>query len=80
MRKRRPETRSRGSTSSPSCPGRSTTELDTCVDRLQQLQVYLVDFESYDLEQLMSFARETNDGCNDAQADNAALAAALGAR
>ena len=40
--------------------------------------LYLVDYESYDLEQLTSYASEVNDGCNQARSDSAALAAMIG--
>lgn len=54
-----------------------TTELDGCVDNLQTLQFYLLDYESYDLTALGDYAQEVNDRCNQAQTDNAALAALL---
>lgn len=56
---------------------RVSTELDTCVTQLQRLQGYLVDFQSYDLEALIAYARGVNDGCDRAKSDNAALAAKL---
>lgn len=56
---------------------RVTTELDACVTQLQQLQVYLVDFQSYDVDSLISYARGVNEGCNLAKSDNADLAEKL---
>lgn len=56
---------------------RVTTELDTCVTQLQQLQAYLVDYQSYDLESLISYARSVNSGCARARSDNAELAQRL---
>jgi hypothetical protein len=51
-----------------------TTELDTCVDQLQQLQGYLINFNSYNADAVVTALQAVNDGCNAAQDDNAALA------
>lgn len=50
-----------------------SAELDSCVSDLQELQVYLVNFMSYDPDSLAQFAAEVNRGCNQARSDNAAL-------
>ena len=57
-----------------------SSELDTCISDLQQLQGYLVNFQSYDLTWLASYAGEVNRGCDRARSDNAALAQKLGAQ
>jgi small-conductance mechanosensitive channel len=51
-----------------------TTELDTCVEQLQQLQGYLINFDSYNADAVVTVLQEVNAGCNGAQEDNAALA------
>ena len=57
-----------------------SAELDTCVNSLEQLQGYLVNFASYDVTWLATYAGEVNGGCDKARADNAELAQALGAQ
>lgn len=55
-----------------------TFQLDTCITDLQTLQNYLVDFRSYDSDSLISYARNINDGCNQARDDSADLSDKLG--
>jgi len=50
-----------------------TTELDACVEQLQQLQGYLINYDLYDPDAVVSVVQQVNDGCNSAQDDNAAL-------
>jgi septal ring factor EnvC (AmiA/AmiB activator) len=45
-----------------------TQGMDTCIDDLQKLQTYLVDFASYDSDALISYAGAINSGCNQARA------------
>lgn len=54
-----------------------TMELGGCVDNLQTLQGYLVNFQSYDATELIKYATDINDACNQARADNAILAKRL---
>ncbi len=55
-----------------------TAELDACVNQLQQLQGYLINFDSYSADAVVTVLQEVNDGCNTAQDDNAALAKMIG--
>ncbi|WP_087874509.1 hypothetical protein [Arthrobacter globiformis] len=54
-----------------------TAEMDTCISDLQELQTYLVDLSSYDLDDVITYARQINDGCNKARADSDALSQKL---
>lgn len=54
-----------------------TEGMDLCIDNLQQLQTYLVNFDSYDSTALINYAREINSGCNQAKADSEALSRKL---
>jgi septal ring factor EnvC (AmiA/AmiB activator) len=54
-----------------------TEEMDICISDLQKLQTYLVDFSSYDPDDLITYARQINDGCNKARADSDALSKKL---
>lgn len=54
-----------------------TEGMDLCIDNLQQLQTYLVNFDSYDSTALINYAREINSGCNQAKADSDALSRKL---
>lgn len=56
---------------------RVTLELNSCVTQLQELQVYIVNYESYDWNSLVAYAQGVNDDCSRAKADNATLAARL---
>lgn len=56
---------------------RVTLELNSCVTQLQELQVYIVNYESYDWSSLVAYAQGVNDDCSRAKADNATLAARL---
>lgn len=55
-----------------------TTQMDECISGLQDLQAYLVDFESYDLESLITYAQSINDGCDRAREASADLSEKLG--
>ena len=59
--------------------GTVTQELDTCVNDLQALQGYLVNFQAYDSASLIQYATNVNGSCDKARSDNAALAKQLGA-
>jgi septal ring factor EnvC (AmiA/AmiB activator) len=54
-----------------------TEEMDACIKDLQKLQTYLVDFSSYDPDALITYARDINEGCNNARADSEALSTKL---
>lgn len=54
-----------------------TEGMDVCIDNLQQLQTYLVNFDSYDATALINYAREINTGCDQARADSEALSRKL---
>lgn len=54
-----------------------TEGMDLCIDNLQQLQTYLVNFDSYDSTAVIDYAREINSGCNQAKADSEALSRKL---
>jgi hypothetical protein len=54
-----------------------TKELGGCVDNLQTLQGYLVNFQNYDSTQLINYATDINNACNQARSDNAILAKRL---
>ena len=54
-----------------------TGEMDTCISSLQSLEVYLVDFQSYDATSLTSYVRSVNAFCNQARADSDALSRKL---
>jgi septal ring factor EnvC (AmiA/AmiB activator) len=54
-----------------------TEEMDACISDLQKLQTYLVDFSSYDPDDVITYARQINDGCNKARADSDALSQKL---
>ncbi|TPV49445.1 hypothetical protein FJ661_16045 [Pseudarthrobacter phenanthrenivorans] len=54
-----------------------TEGMDMCIDNLQQLQTYLVNYDSYEPASLLSYAREINSGCNQARADSEALSRKL---
>ena len=56
-----------------------TQELDTCVNDLQSLEGYLVNFQAYDSASLIQYATDINNSCDQARTDNAALASQLGA-
>jgi septal ring factor EnvC (AmiA/AmiB activator) len=56
-----------------------TQELDTCVNDLQALQGYLVNYQAYDSTSLIQYATDINSSCDSARSDNAALAKQLGA-
>jgi septal ring factor EnvC (AmiA/AmiB activator) len=56
-----------------------TQELDTCVNNLQALQGYLVNYQAYDSTSLIQYATDINGSCDSARSDNAALAKQLGA-
>jgi septal ring factor EnvC (AmiA/AmiB activator) len=56
-----------------------TQELDTCVNNLQALQGYLVNYQAYDSTSLNRYATDINGSCDSARSDNAALAKQLGA-
>lgn len=55
-----------------------TAQMDMCIGDLQKLQIYLVDFQSYDAESLLKYAGGINDGCDKARDDSAALSRKLG--
>lgn len=57
---------------------RVSAELDTCVNNLQQLESYLVDFQNYDTTSLVAFTSQINAGCDQARSDNATLVQQLG--
>lgn len=45
-------------------------EMSTCINDLQKLQTYLVDYRSYDQASLLSYIRGINTQCNTARADS----------
>lgn len=55
-----------------------STELNACVNNLQRLELLLVNFQSYDIDVVISLTEQINAGCNQAKSDNAALAQKLG--
>lgn len=54
-----------------------TEGMDMCIDNLQQLQTYLVNYDSYEAVSLLNYARQINSGCNQARADSEALSRKL---
>lgn len=52
--------------------------MDACIENLQKLQTYLVDYSSYDSDSLISYAGAINSDCNQARSDSDALSKKLG--
>lgn len=56
---------------------RVTSEMNACINDLQILQTYMVNYSSYDFTSLMSYARQVGSVCNQARADSEALSRKL---
>ena len=54
-----------------------TTQMDTCIADLQELQTYLVDFMSYEPDSLLKYIQDINDGCDEARRGSADLSTKL---
>lgn len=54
-----------------------TTQMDTCIADLQELQMYLVDFMSYEPDSLLKYIQDINDGCDEARQGSADLSTKL---
>jgi hypothetical protein len=50
-----------------------STGMSTCIDKLQNLQTYLVNYTDYDPASLISYVRGINSQCNTARADSDSL-------
>ncbi len=50
-----------------------SSKLDTCINNLRTLQGYVVNLDSYDIDDVIAYATEVNRSCDEAQNLNATL-------
>jgi septal ring factor EnvC (AmiA/AmiB activator) len=54
-----------------------STRLDACINDLRTLQRYIVNLDQYEVYDVIAYARNVNDSCDEAQGLNASLASMI---